>query len=186
MESGGNHGRKDGRTVFEILVREHADMLMAYLRTLMGPDSSIDDVFQEVLLVAWRRLEECDRTQVFGAWLRGIAQVLVMEHCRRAKRRPVATAPEILAEIDKRFDDMTRQPSESFRERTERLLGCVGKLPKAMREALDLVYGRGLAIAAAAQSIGASEEGMKKRVQRARQLVAECLGIGGESGSVNA
>jgi RNA polymerase sigma-70 factor (ECF subfamily) len=182
LESGGTNGR----AVFEILVREHADMLMAYLRTLMGPDSSIDDVFQEVLLVAWRRLEECDRTQVFGAWLRGIAQVLVMEHCRKARRRPVVTAPEILVEIDRRFDDMTRQAGESFRERTERLLGCVGKLPEAMREALDLVYGRGLAIAAAAQSIGASEEGMKKRVQRARQLVAECLGISGESESVNA
>ncbi len=174
-------GGKDGRAVFEILVREHADMLMAYLRTLMGPDSSIDDVFQEVLLVAWRRLEECDRTQLFGAWLRGIAKVLVMEHCRKAKRRPTATAPEVLAEIDKRFDILSRSPGETFLERAEKLMECMGKLPEAMREAIELVYGRGLAIVAAAASIGASEESMKKRVQRARQLMAECLGIGGAS-----
>ena len=35
------------KQVFEILVREHADMLTAFLRSLLLRTSSVDDVFQE-------------------------------------------------------------------------------------------------------------------------------------------
>jgi DNA-directed RNA polymerase specialized sigma24 family protein len=51
------------------------------------------------------------------------------------------------------------------------------RLPEAMREAVDLVYARSMTIAAAARSVGESEETLKKRVQRARKALAECLGI---------
>ena len=64
---------QDARAVFDILVHEHADMLAAYLRTLLGRDSSLDDIFQETMLVAWRRLEDYDRSRPFAPWLRGIA-----------------------------------------------------------------------------------------------------------------
>src|SRR2546423_13159072 len=94
----------DAGAVFEILVREHADMLGAYLRTLVGADSSFDDLFQETMLVAWRRLPDYDRARPFAPWLRGIAQVLVMEHARKKRSRPVTTDPLVLVEIDRRFD----------------------------------------------------------------------------------
>ena len=61
----------DAADVFAILVREHADRLLAYLRATV-PASSVDDLFQETVLVAWRRLPDYDRARPFGAWLRGI------------------------------------------------------------------------------------------------------------------
>ena len=76
-----------GREVFEILARENADMLSAYLRSLLGADSSLDDLYQETMVVAWRRLAEYDRTRAFGPWLRGIARNLVLEHHRRGRVR---------------------------------------------------------------------------------------------------
>src|SRR5438477_7044185 len=110
----------DARAVFEILVREHVDMLGAYLRTLLGSDSSVDDIFQEAMLVAWRRLPDYDRSRPFAPWLRGIAQLLVMEHARKRKARPLAIDPDILVEIDRRFDMLARGPGDTFRERAER------------------------------------------------------------------
>src|SRR4030095_1216705 len=71
------------RQVFEILVHEHADMLTAFLRSLVLDSSAIHDLFQETMLVAWRRLADYDRARPFGPWLRGIAGVLVMEHRRK-------------------------------------------------------------------------------------------------------
>jgi RNA polymerase sigma factor (sigma-70 family) len=171
-----------GREVFEILAREHADMLTAYLRSLIGADPIVDDLFQQSMLVAWRRLGDYDRARPFGPWLRGIAQRLVLEHHRKGKARPATTDPLVLAELDVRFDQVNRAPGDTFRQRADKLVECMAKLPDAMRQALDLVYARGLLIIAAAQSMGASEEATKKRVQRGRQLLARCITSGEMTG----
>jgi RNA polymerase sigma-70 factor (ECF subfamily) len=172
---------RSAHDVFEILAREHADMLTAYLRTLLGADSSVDDLFQQSMLVAWRRLSDYDRDRPFGPWLRGIAQRLVLEHRRRNAARPKLYDPQVLAELDQRFDRLAAQPGDTFRERAERLTNCLSKLPDAMRHAVEMIYARGLLIAAAAAALGSSEEAVKKRVQRARQLLAECLLAGAGS-----
>jgi len=169
------HSGKSGPGVFEILAREHADMLMAYLRSLVGNDPAVDDLFQQTMLVAWRRLDDYDRSRPFGPWLRGIAQRLSMEHRRKSAARPAVIDPAVLSELDKRFDALTSAPGDSFRDRAERLMSCLSKLPDAMRHAIEMVYARGLMIASAAAAIGDSEEAVKKRVQRGRQLLARCL-----------
>ena len=168
-----------GRQVFEILAREHADMLTAYLRSLIGNDSSLDDLFQQAMLVAWRRLGDYDRSRPFGPWLRGIAQRLVMEHRRKSASRAVVMDPAVLAELDRRFDELAASPGDTFRERAGRLVGCLAKLPEAMRHAIELVYARDMLMAAAAVALDASEETVKKRVQRGRQMLAECLRTAG-------
>ena len=177
MPESGSESRttQTGREVFEILARENTDMLTAYLRSLIGADPSVDDLFQQSMLVAWRRLADYDRKRPFGPWLRGIAQRLVLEHRRRAAGRPRVIDPLVLVELDRRFDALAAQPGDTFRERAERLHSCLAKLPDAMRHAIEMIYARGLLIAAAATALGSSEEAVKKRVQRARQLLAECI-----------
>ncbi len=164
-----------GRDVFEILVREHADMLAAYLRSLMWTPSEVDDLFQETMLVAWRRLPDYDRSLPFGPWLRGIAQKLVLEHHRRGKGLAACIDPATLAELDRRYDDLSRTPGDTFRAKAERVLKCLTRLPEPMRAAIEMVYLRDMLMAAAASALDATEEAIKKRVQRARQLLSECV-----------
>lgn len=173
--SGGGPTARDAQSVFEILVREHADMLAAYLRSLLYNASSVDDLFQQTMLVAWRRLDDFDRSRPFAPWLRGIAQRLVLEHHRRGKGKASAMDPAVLSELDERYNELERRPGDTFKEKTARLAECLQKLPEAMREAIDLVYARGMLMSAAAVSAGSSEEALKKRVQRARQLLGECV-----------
>lgn len=170
-----------GREVFEILARENADMLASYLRSLLGSDSALDDVFQEALVVAWRRLSEYDRRRPFGPWLRGIARHLVMEHHRKGRVRAATVDDAVLEALDSRFDRFARS-GEGFRQRTDQLLGCLARLPEAMREAIELVYARGLMLRQIALAVGAAEETIKKRVQRARAALAECLNDGAVEG----
>jgi RNA polymerase sigma-70 factor (ECF subfamily) len=163
-----------GREVFEILARENADMLAAYLRSLLGSDAALDDLFQEALVVAWRRLKEYDRERPFGAWLRGIARHLVMEHHRKGRVRAVALDDAVLEALDARFDRFSKT-GEGFRYRSDQLITCLSRLPEAMREAIEMVYARGLMLKQIAAAVGAAEETIKKRVQRARAALAECL-----------
>ena len=73
------------KLAFEIIARENSRMLTAYLRTLVDDESVVDDLFQESMLVAWRRLDECDLSRPFGPWVRGIAGRLVLAHYRKRK-----------------------------------------------------------------------------------------------------
>ena len=164
-----------GKDVFEILVREHADMLMAFSRSLMHNATSAEDLFQQTMLVAWRRLDDYDRSRPFGPWLRGIAQNLALEAHRKNARAVRCADPQILAELDHRFESLAHTPGDSFRERAEKLTACLSLLPDHMREPLNLLYTRGMLISAIATALNSSEEAIKKRVQRARQLLADCI-----------
>lgn len=167
----------DGRAVFEILVRENADMLDAYLRTLLRSNDHVDDLFQEAMLIAWRRLADYDRSRPFGPWLRGIAQNLVLAHARRTNSAPRTMESGILAEIDARFDELANMPGDTFTERTQRIWECLKRLPDEMRETLELVCLRSVPVPAAAEELGSNRETVWKRVQRGRRLLAACLGL---------
>lgn len=166
---------QDGRDIFEILVRENAEMLSAYLRSLIGADPALDDLFQATMIVAWKRLADYDRTRPFGAWLRGIARMLVMEHVRKTSSSRLTSADaRVLDELDARYSAFT-EGGVSFPERSDQLLRCLASLPEAMREVVDMVYARGMLLKQIALAIGIAEETLKKRIQRARMVLAECV-----------
>ncbi|QKK08025.1 MAG: hypothetical protein HND58_07435 [Planctomycetota bacterium] len=104
----GSHAR-DGHDIFEILVRENAAMLTAFLRSSLHDPSDVDDLFQETMVVAWRRIDDYDRSRPFGPWLRGIARNLVLAHYRKAAAAPRWCTPEVLEGIDRRFGALLDQ-----------------------------------------------------------------------------
>src|ERR1051326_8879727 len=79
-----------------------------------------------------------------------------------------------LGAVDARFDRFSKT-GEGFRSRSDQLITCLSRLPEAMREAIEMVYARGLLLKQIAVAVGAAEETIKKRVQRARAALAECL-----------
>lgn len=157
-------------------------MLTAYLRSLVHDPAVVDDLFQEAMLTAWRRLADYDRQRPFGPWLRGIATRLVLQHRRKAATRGVFNCdPAVLAALEQNFDELSRQPGDTFRDRADRLVDCLKRLPARLRETIELVYARDLMLRQIAESLDTTEEAVKKRVQRGRQLLAECI----RSGEVN-
>lgn len=168
-----------GKDVFEILVREHADMLTAYLRSLLWSDQGLDDVFQEVMLVAWRRLPEYDKSRPFGPWLRGIGRNMVLEHHRKGRARAAVTDPTVLDAVESRFQSLLSAgglaSAGEFRARAERMLDCLQRLPDILRETVEMVYARGMLLRQIAESVGVNEETAKKRLQRARESLSKCV-----------
>ncbi len=163
-----------GREVFEILAHEHADMLVSYLRALVHRTDLVDDLFQETMLIAWRRLGDYDRSRPFGPWLRGIATRLVLKHRQKSARDLLCCDSEVLEMVEQRFADLSQSPDD-FRTTVERLWLCLKRLPSKLRAAITLAYEQGLRLQQVAERLDASEEAIKKRVQRARGLLGECL-----------
>lgn len=163
------------RDLFEILVREHAGTLRVFLRTAVRDSATADDLFQETLLVAWRNLERFDRARPFGPWLRGIAAKLVMANRRKAARGAMLCEPHLLEQLDRRCEELERQPGDTLDEKLEGLRECLRNLPEPYRETVRLRYHEGLKGESLAERMTISLENAKKRLQRGREKLLDCL-----------
>ena len=166
---------------FAILAAEHRPMLLAYARALCyGDGHAAEDVVQETLLVACRRLAEfrVENDGHFGRWLRGIARNKALEAHRAAGRGRVVADSRIIEGLEDVFGrlDTPSAGDEAWEETVRRRVReCVGRLTARLRAAVQRVYGDGLDLQAAATAEGATYAAFAQRLSRARELVRVCL-----------
>ncbi|EMI55439.1 sigma-70 family RNA polymerase sigma factor [Rhodopirellula sallentina] len=163
------------RKAFEILARENSRMLTVYLRGLVRDEATVDDLFQETLVVAWRRLDECDLDRPFGPWLRGIASRLVLAHYRKQKTAPVMLHEEVLQVVDRHFENINLLAGDTWDDKVAALRECIDGLPERQKSVIGGRYFDGLSAVEVAERLELSLEACKKRLQRGRAMLAHCL-----------
>jgi RNA polymerase sigma-70 factor len=167
-------GQRD-REVFSVLVREHMDMLLTYVRSLVRDAATVEDIFQETMLVAWRRFDEYDQNRPLAHWLRGIARKLVLAHYRRLRRSPGYSDVSLLEAIDERMAQIDSQPGDTWSDKVAALAQCLDLLPESLRQTVKLFYANACNTETIAAQTNTTREAAKKRLQRARGLLADCL-----------
>jgi RNA polymerase sigma-70 factor (ECF subfamily) len=83
---------------FRDLYRRHADFVWRSLRRLGVHEDSIDDLTQEVFLIAFRELSRFEHRSRFTTWLYGIAYNLSRTFSRNAARFPSEPVTDALSE----------------------------------------------------------------------------------------
>ena len=118
--------------LFRLLVREYGLFVRGFLAARLHHLEDVDDVAQEVFLVAFDRLKTCNPAH-FRQWLVGIAKNELKQHWRKQSRRAAAMerfreelATVVEAEVDASFRLLRA-------EHIERLLDCIGRLPDRVR-----------------------------------------------------
>lgn len=95
---------------------------------------------------------------------------------RRSRRRaPSPLEQEFLDQLASSATKFEHRVSDTLDERLDSLRECFGRLPEDARETLRLRYMEELNGAAMATRLSINVEAMKKRVQRARTMLADCL-----------
>jgi RNA polymerase sigma-70 factor (ECF subfamily) len=163
----------DAKKLFETLVREHADMLSVYLKAALGDVADVDDLFQETMVVAWRRLDDFDQSRPFGAWLRGIAKKLLLAHVRKSRRNRYT--PIMLDRLDTRLGQLGRQDGDTWHEKLGILKACVRALPHPYRNAVTLRYIQRQTVQQVSDALSISVAAAKKRLERARTMLRDCM-----------
>jgi RNA polymerase sigma factor (sigma-70 family) len=162
-------------TAFEILVHEHSAMLTAFLRSNLGDDHLVDEMFQQTIVTAWRKLDTFETDRPFAPWLRGIARNHMLMQFRttgRYRRRLEGLYARKLEECYARIDE---RPGDTYAERIKLLGDCISRLPEQNREAVDLVYMRELSQVRAADHAGVEVDTLRKRLHRGIDLLTGCL-----------
>lgn len=163
------------REEFGGLVREHHRELLVYARALTREEHQSRDVVQDSFVVAWENLGKFDVTRDFGSWMRGIVRNKWREQMRRNKRQ-VALDDNVLESMEAEmlgWDELRRDGGPGVFVKLE---GCLGKLPDGLMAVVRRFYFDGESSDEAAEGLGVSGSALRKRLERARGALRECLG----------
>lgn len=163
------------KQVFEILMREHSDMLMTYLRATAGAQHLVDEIFQETMLTAWQKIDDFDRQRAFGPWLRGIAKNHLLTHYRKSKREVLFQNEQVLDFIEQKIYLFEQQAGDTWAEKISPLNHCIKELPQKYREAVEARYLQEQKTGIVRDQLMISTEALKKRLQRAKKALSDCI-----------
>jgi RNA polymerase sigma factor (sigma-70 family) len=161
------------RAAFSLLARQHHRALLAYAGALSA--NSAADLVQEALLVAYRRFGQFDASADFAAWVRGIIRNKWREQSRGLKEEPLTEeALDSISATHSTWDHAVASAKERNPLFTKLEL-CMEKLPPSLREAVDAFYYQARNSDEAAAQLGANAASIRKRLERARHALRDCL-----------
>lgn len=165
--------------MFVRLIMRHDRALRAYLRSLLPTTTDVDEVMQEVSVVAWRKFQELDDPENFRRWVCGIARYEVLMY-RRKKARDRHVLSEDVEQL------LADEGAEELGVR-ELQLGaleqCLNKLPSDRKQLVMRVYAAEQPMKAIAEQLGKTPEALYQILSRARRDLLSCverrLAVGG-------
>ncbi|HBE69377.1 MAG TPA: RNA polymerase factor sigma-70 [Planctomycetaceae bacterium] len=165
----------DVQTLFEALIRENTGMLMAYIRAGIRDEHAADDVYQETVLAAWKRLDDYDTQKPLGPWLRGIASKVMLAHHRKSARLACPLDEGVIAWLNDRFAAIHNLQGDTFDEKIATLRECIDALPDTYKHPVRMRYTEQKALAEVQSTLDLAAETLRKRLTRAKLRLAECL-----------
>jgi len=161
------------REAYASLVRRHQAAVCGLAYSVCGDFAASEDIAQEAFVAAWQQLPDLREPGHFRAWLCGIARHIAQGHVRQRTRRheepcPAGTqAPELPSE--------EADPHELAVSAEEQALlwRALERLPETYREPLVLFYREHQSVQAVAGALGLSEDAVRQRLSRGRELLRE-------------
>lgn len=149
----------------------HAPFLLRVLERLTGPGAHVEDLVQDVFVVAHRRRRELRDGAELRAWLYRVTRNKAMQHRRTLWRRfrlARAVQMEPLSSLPAVPDDIAAR-----REHGKKIRACVLELPFLQREAFVLFELEGLDTKTVASFLDIPEGTVSSRLSAARRLFRE-------------
>jgi RNA polymerase sigma factor CnrH len=159
---------------FADLARTHHRELLVYARALTREDHQSRDIVQESFVTAWENMERFDVTRDFGSWLRGIVRNKWRETMRRNNKQ-IALEDDALESMEAEMLTWQELRQDGGPGVFIRLEDCVGKLPEALVGAVKSFYYEGCSTDEAAEQLDIGGATLRKRLERARQALRQCL-----------
>ncbi len=158
---------------FSVLVERHHGSIRACLAVRMNHALEAEDLAQETLIVAFRKLPEIDATRPLGPWLRGVALNLLANYRRKFRAIPVGASEELQGLLDAQMAVDFREADES--SRMGALRDCLETLDGAARALIHERYTDGARLEDMARRLGRKTSALSMQLHRLRGLLAACI-----------
>jgi RNA polymerase sigma factor (sigma-70 family) len=161
------------RAAFERIVERYQRLLCSLAYSALGDVRASEDAAQEAFVAAWTKLGELREPAKLRPWLCAILRSKVSHHRRRLGRDPVGDAAPLDAAAA--VPDTGPTAGDTAMENEEQTLvwRALATLPETYREPLVLFYREHRSIEHVAVELDLTEDAVKQRLSRGRQLLKE-------------
>jgi RNA polymerase sigma-70 factor (ECF subfamily) len=161
---------------FRRIVDEHVAFLWRALRHLGVRERDLEDVCQDVFLVAHRRMADFRGDSSLRTWLYGIAVRLASEHRRRAQvRREIPTSEPPLDVATDQQENVAADHQLERHELRQRLQNILEQLDEDKRAVFVLYEIEDLDMKEVAKAVGCPLQTAYSRLHAARRFVADAV-----------
>ncbi|MFT4692213.1 MAG: sigma-70 family RNA polymerase sigma factor [Verrucomicrobiia bacterium] len=174
MTSISEHDQRETPDPHEAFLRlwtHHEPELRAFVRSCCPRAQEVDEVMQEVSVVAWRKFPTLDDPSAFGPWACLIARYELLMARRRYARDRLVLAEDVVKLL-------AEEGAEEFSLRhrqLEALEACIGKLPRERRELALAAYAADTSIRDLAGQLRRTEGSLYQLLARIRKQLFDCL-----------
>jgi len=156
---------------FVQLMARHERAIRGFTRSLLPSGEAVDDIMQDVFVIAWKKFEQLDHHDNFPKWVCGIARYQVLNYRRSMARNRLVLNSEIINMVAEEGQEDT----EESELRLKALEGCLEQLPQENQELVQRVYQQRNAIPKLARETGKKENAIYQKMWRIRRSLSKCV-----------
>jgi len=162
---------QDPAALVSQLLLKHRHGILAYLYSALHDTHAVEDVFQEVSLIAFQKAAEFEAGTNFPAWVRAIAFHKLREHFRA--RRGVLADDAFFRAMEETFRRLDEE--SELERRKDALRQCLGQVDDRFRRFLILRYVDGLPPQEIARETEQTRVSVNSLLQRVREKLRSCI-----------
>ena len=153
------------------LFLKHESGLRCYIRSCVIRPEEVDEIMQEVSLVAWRKFEALEQPEKFGAWTCLIARFEVLKFRRKKARDRLVLDEDIITKIgiDAEEQVTRRQLQLSALDK------CLKKLKASEKVLVQQAYSPKVSKKELAEEFGQTEAAFYQKLARIRMKLRDCM-----------
>jgi RNA polymerase sigma factor (sigma-70 family) len=159
------------KEAFGVMVQRYQSLVCAIAYSATGDVGASEELAQETFLRVWKSLGQLQDLDNFRAWLCTIARNLASQFVRVKPRDVIQTAASL--EQAETLTAATPDPGRAAldKERQEIVWAAMRGVPQKYREPLVLFYREQQSVRRVAADLGLSEDMVRQRLHRGRQLI---------------
>lgn len=165
---------------FVALIVRHERRVRAFIKALLPLDKEVDDLVQEVCVVAWQKFRSFrywrdTPDEEFVTWLCTIAKFQVLNERKKRLNNKIKVLVPFDDTLLEDLSALQLQQSTFLEDRRCALSECLNKLTGREREIIRLRYGLGEPIATIAAYLGREKVTAYQAVARLRSRLLDCV-----------
>ncbi|MEI6715374.1 MAG: sigma-70 family RNA polymerase sigma factor [Verrucomicrobiota bacterium] len=149
----------------------HEPVLRAIVRSCVWKPEEVDEVMQEVSVVAWRKFPQLTDPNQFPQWAAMIARYEILMARRRHARERLVLSEETISKLAEEGAHETTLRDQQLHA----LDTCINKLPTERRDLALAAYAPGASIRDLAAQLNRTEGSLYQLLARIRQDLLVCV-----------
>ena len=147
--------------------------IFGFIYAMVPNHCASEDIMQETTLFMWEHFDRFEKDTNFSAWGISIARNLVLQYCRKQKRKGLTFDVEAMENLIDQSDIFNRSNDEQI----EALRHCFKKLNNTDQTLLKMKYIQGKSVRDIAESFNRTTSHLYRVMAKIHNVLLRCINL---------